>query len=100
MYWSLKYGEAGGGGGYYDPENPPGDPREGFVHWFFTEEDSELLLHLLEEKAGIPLYLTVDEEVSNIINEEITAFLAGARTAEDCAALVQSRVSLWLAEHQ
>ncbi|MBQ2724383.1 MAG: hypothetical protein IJF78_01625 [Clostridia bacterium] len=99
-YWTMEYGETGGGGGYYDPENPPGEPREGFVRWFFTEEDSELLLHLLEEKAGIPLYLTVDEEVSNIINEEISAFLAGARTAEDCAALVQSRVSLWLAEHQ
>ena len=37
--------------------------------------------------------------VTNLIREEITAFLGGVGTAEECAGKIQSRVSLWLAEN-
>ena len=39
-------------------------------------------------------------EILGIIDEEISVFLGGAVSAEDCAARIQSRVSLWLAEHK
>ena len=37
--------------------------------------------------------------ISAIIEEELSAFAAGVGTAEDCAAKIQSRVSIWMAEH-
>ena len=47
----------------------------------------------------LPVTQTVETELSDIINEEISAYLSGIRTAEDCARIIQSRVSIWLAEH-
>ena len=38
-------------------------------------------------------------EVMEIIREELSAFAGGVRSAEECAAVIQSRVSIWLAEH-
>ena len=38
------------------------------------------------------------DEVENIIEEEISAFLAGACTAETAAKIIDSRVSLYLEE--
>ena len=38
-------------------------------------------------------------DVTDVVREEIPAFLGGVGTAEDCAKKIQSRVSIWLAEH-
>lgn len=43
---------------------------------------------------------TVPTAVSEIVSEEVSAYLGGARSAEDCAKIVQSRVDLWLAENK
>ncbi len=43
---------------------------------------------------------TVPTAVSGIVSEEVSAYLGGARSAEDCAKIVQSRVDLWLAENK
>ena len=95
---------------YYDGDykmrfgdrNAPMDPAElekpGIVS-FFTEEHKKLLYNILD-KAGTPIVNAVDEQIGAIINEELSAFYAGACSADDCAARIQSRVSLWLAEHQ
>ena len=37
--------------------------------------------------------------IFEIVREEVSAYLGGARSAEDCAKIVQSRVELWLAEN-
>ena len=42
----------------------------------------------------------VPEEVSAIIQEEISACLGGATTPEKCGENIESRVSIWLAEHR
>ena len=42
---------------------------------------------------------TLPEDVLNIINEELSAYLDGNKPAADCASMIQSRVSLYLAEN-
>ncbi len=80
-----------------DPPTTYADLREPGYIVDFTEEDAA---HIVESitSAGIPLSKRIPAEVTDIVDEEISAFLAGHGTAEDCAAKIQSRVSLWLAE--
>ena len=40
------------------------------------------------------------DDVTDIVREEIAAFLAGDKTREECARLIQQRVSVYLAERQ
>ena len=49
--------------------------------------------------SGAPaLQFAYPEELSNIISEEIGTYLGGARSAEETAKMLQSRVSIYLAE--
>ena len=64
----------------------------------FTEEDEGRIRDILDNHCGIPFALSANEDVTAIVNEEISVFLGGVGTAEDCAAKIQSRVSIWLAE--
>ncbi len=41
----------------------------------------------------------VPTAIHGIVREEVSAYLGGARSAEECANVVQSRVGLWLAEN-
>ncbi|MCR5681316.1 MAG: hypothetical protein K6G29_02595 [Clostridiales bacterium] len=66
----------------------------------FTEEDAARFYDLFENKLGVPYSPAVSEDVTDIVEEEISAFLGGIGTADDCAAKIQSRVSIWLAEHR
>ncbi|MBR5364808.1 MAG: carbohydrate ABC transporter substrate-binding protein [Clostridia bacterium] len=50
------------------------------------------------DRVGTPLLSGIGEEVNAIIAEELSAMSAGVSTPERCAELIQSRVSLWLAE--
>ena len=87
--------------GQKDPEHPLTSEqldRPGIVTEF-TEEDAAFIYDYLDNRCGAPYALSVDEEVAAIIQEEISAFLSGVGSAEDCAAKIQSRVSIWLAEH-
>lgn len=52
--------------------------------------------------TGITVALPFSGEtaVSNIIREETAAFFAGEVSAEDCAAMIQNRVSIYLSEQE
>ncbi|MCR4906837.1 MAG: hypothetical protein K6A33_12235 [Clostridiales bacterium] len=65
-----------------------------------TAEDFARLEAFLDNDAGYPLTERVSPEVNAIIEEEISAYFAGVGSAEDCAKKIQSRVSIWLAEHR
>ena len=39
-----------------------------------------------------------DQDIMNIITDEVAAFFAGEKSAEDTAAMVQSRVNLYVQE--
>ena len=62
-------------------------------------EHKSRLTELLDTPVT-PLLRSVPKDVMEIINEEISAHLAGRGTAEDCAGKIQSRASIWLAEHK
>jgi len=63
----------------------------------YTPEDAAKMEAILDS-VGMPLLSVWKTDVREIIGEELSAFLAGVGTPEDCAAKIQSRVSLWLAE--
>ena len=65
-----------------------------------TEEDADRLRDLFKNRLGVPYDPAVSEDIVTIVNEEVSAFLGGLGTAEDCAAKIQSRVSIWLAENR
>ena len=50
------------------------------------------------ESVGAGTSYRYEAEVSNIINEEVTAFFAGSRSAQETADLIQNRVSILVSE--
>ena len=74
----------------------------GAVGWVSipTAEDFARFEAFLDNDAGYPLTERISPEINEIIEEEISAFFAGVGSAEDCAKKIQSRVSIWLAEHR
>ncbi len=86
-----------------DPEVPPPTSetldKPGYV-FEFTEEDAARLKKDLDSRNVTPIAGRLPSEVREIVEEEISAFLGGKSTAETCASAIQSRVSIWLAEHK
>ena len=66
---------------------------------YCSEKDVETAKRLVKT-AGRPFREQISVDVQSIVNEEISAFLGGVGTAEDCAKKIQSRASIWLAEHK
>lgn len=96
LWWYERGGKWSLGEGTITEE----DRQSPHVGGVFTEEDYEKLTEILDE-AGTPLLETQKyADIRGILREEISAFLGGVGTAEDCAAKIQSRASLWLAEHR
>ncbi len=97
----ARYYSGSGGSFPYDPENPPsaGDLREPGILARFTEEDAAKMKTMLDE-IGMPAVNGVPAEIAEIVEEEISVFLGGASSAEDCAKKIQSRAGIWLSEHQ
>ncbi|MBR4184262.1 MAG: hypothetical protein IKQ87_00720, partial [Clostridia bacterium] len=95
----VVYFRGGGHSQEGDPENPtrPEDlPYPGIV-FYLTEEKAEEYRKLLDE-AGASVVTAVDGQVTAVIREEISSFLGGICTAEECASRIQSRVSIRLSE--
>ena len=63
----------------------------------FTREDAQLLYGFATktERDGAQ-----DEELLGIVNEEAGRFFAGDCTAEQCAAVIQDRVSIYINERR
>lgn len=104
-YYTYEYEfyfDGSAGWGTYDPEHPSTEEldRPG-IRTYFTKEDGAKLKEFLDTKVTAPtLTEAVNEEILAIINEEISSFSAGMRDAQGCADIIQSRVSIWLAEHE
>ena len=64
----------------------------------FTEEDKERVLYILDH-ASPPTALQASRgEFWYILTEELGAFFAGDKTAEDTAHIIQNRVTTYLSE--
>ena len=96
------YYSGGGGYGPGDPDNPrtQDDLDEPGVLAHFTPEDTERLIDYIDNDCGSPIMEAIPTELQSIITEEITSFTGGAKTAEECAKVIQSRVKIWLSEHE
>ena len=81
---------------YADPEKKLKYP--GYVSTF-NPEDRDKYAAIFDEIGTSPSERGIPE-VRGIIAEELSSFLGGVGTAEDCAKKIQSRVSIWLAEHK
>ena len=46
----------------------------------------------------LDMYVRIDESVGNLMIEEVSAFLSGARTSAETAALIQNRMANMLSE--
>ncbi len=64
-----------------------------------TDEAAAAMLDWLDHQAGSPAATAIAPEILQIIQEEVNALTSGRCTPEECAAVIQSRVSLWLSEH-
>jgi hypothetical protein len=70
------------------------------VQYTFTERHERELLNFLDNIAGQPISTLSDDVIADILSEEITSFFGGAKTAEECARVIQSRVSIYLSENE
>ena len=63
---------------------------------FFDEHDEKMLRELVENTDKMA---NTDPALVNTIISEMNAYIDGKGTAADCAAQIQSRVSIYMAEH-
>ena len=87
------------GASVYSPDTPFPELREPGIQLLYTPEAHEEFKEFLDENAGGRIADSMNEEIAAIIADEISAFNAGLRDAESTANMIQSRVSLWLAEN-
>ncbi len=64
-----------------------------------TEDEIAELYEILDN-MGSPIIERTPEAVADIVTEEMSVFFSGMGTAEDCARKIQSRVEIWLSEHE
>ncbi|MCR4907117.1 MAG: extracellular solute-binding protein, partial [Clostridiales bacterium] len=70
--------------------------------WYLEPFDEEELSYLRRfiDSAGEPFTNAFPADLMMIISEEVDEWFGGVGTAESCAAKIQSRASIWLAEHK
>jgi len=88
------------GKSYWDHTPTDADLREPGKMLEFLPEDGERLLSFLDADAGESAAKNMPDQVREIIDEEVSYLLGGVGTAERCAEKIQSRVSIWMAEHE
>lgn len=80
-------------GGIYEIEE-----RDDAEYYRFTDGDWEEIENMLDSIGTSIVSYALPEDVEAIIDEELSTYLSGANTAEDCAKVIQSRVKLYLNE--
>lgn len=90
---------------YYIDEN--GDKQEYDDTFYMNGEEIPLPVLTQEQVDDISAYIQsvnklsyYNEDVLNILNEEAAAYFAGQKTAEDVAAIIQSRVQIYVNENR
>ena len=86
-------------GGAFFGDLPSSYAKQPHVTVSVSKDDLNAYRDLLDN-AGSAYIGTVPREILDIVNEELTAMTAGVSAPEDCAKKIQSRVSIWLAEHR
>ena len=86
-------------GGSYTGQLPSSYEKRKHITVTVEKEDEDAYIRLLDQ-IGAPYLGAVPAEITAIVSEEVSAMTAGVSTPEACAAIIQSRASIWMAEHQ
>lgn len=62
-----------------------------------TQEDVDQIFDIIDRTTGLYTY---DEEIMNIVTEEVAAYFAGDKDVAATAAMIQSRVNLYVQEQR
>ncbi|MBQ7931605.1 MAG: hypothetical protein IJ334_11390 [Clostridia bacterium] len=65
-----------------------------------TQADVDALIDYLANDVGHRIVNRIPDEITDIVKEEIATYLTGVKDARTCADVIQSRVKIWLAEHE
>ena len=71
--------------------------QENGVPMRFTREEGDIVTEYLNSITGMP---AIPDKALEIIQEELTVFLGGGKTAEETANVIQSKISIYLSEKQ
>ena len=90
-----------------NPDDPYGNAENGEKTWTYWIANQQINLGLMTEEAvarmdafleSLTQCYQYDEPMMKIILEEASAFFSGQKSAEEIANLIQSRVSIYVAE--
>lgn len=65
-----------------------------------TRDDCNDVVNFLNTQVAGSVYNLISPEITAIITEEISYYVGGVGTAEECAKKIQSRASIWLSENE
>lgn len=82
-------------GSSYTPDESELENGEAFQ---LSDEDWAHIENFLDTIGSPAMDSTLPENVESIIEEELSSYLGGTKSAADCAKMIQNRVSLYLAE--
>ncbi|MBQ7932606.1 MAG: hypothetical protein IJ334_16545, partial [Clostridia bacterium] len=74
--------------------------REPGIRMVPTGEMVDAFIEFLKNGVGQRITNRIPDEISKIVNEEIETYLTGVKNASECARIIQSRINIWLAEHE
>jgi multiple sugar transport system substrate-binding protein len=61
----------------------------------YSADCGEMLLQLIKNASQKRIW---DSQIESIVQEEVTAFFTGDKSAEETAKIIQNRVSIYLSE--
>ena len=79
---------------YYSYDQVTGEEKE----IIFTQENADLITDLIDNTSMVADYNT--SQINDIINEEVAYYFSGEKTAQDVAATIQNRVSIYVNEQR
>ena len=91
----LKWPKMTYGGGVSIAPDGTQTEMESVEIYELSQADADIILSLIENTQSVYSY---DQDIMDIITDEVAAFFAGEKSAEDTAAMVQSRVNLYVQE--
>ncbi len=82
------------GESYYSYDQVTGKEKE----IIFTQENADIITDLINNTSMVADYNT--SQINDIINEEVAYYFSGEKTAQDVAATIQNRVSIYVNEQR
>lgn len=82
------------GESYYSYDQVTGEEKE----IIFTQENADLIADIIDNTSMVADYNT--SQINDIINEEVAYYFSGEKTAQDVAATIQNRVSIYVNEQR